>query len=369
MPPNRLPRTLEDLAGIYPDSYSLSDRDFADETGDWAGQAYEIPVIPADQLCAIAFTSGSTGLPSPNLKFWETLRTSSYGNAGILLKNISGRLNIVATVPPQHMWGLETSILLPLFANAAISDQTPFYPQDIAAALETLPEPRALVSSPVHLDILLKSGVKLARLERIFSATAPMTVELAQRLEQEYATRVLEIFGSSESGIFAGRHTAHETLWQLSDLFRLAINRDGVILEAGHLPEKVVLQDVIEMTGDRSFRWLGRQQDMLNIAGKRESLTNVNRRLLSIKGVSDGVVFKPENAGERLAALVVAPELEASDVHDELKLVLDPVFLPRPIYMVPLLPRQETGKLAIKEVNKLFEQMKKLHNPGNRKQR
>jgi acyl-coenzyme A synthetase/AMP-(fatty) acid ligase len=369
MPPNRLPRTLEDLAGIYPDSYSLSDRDFAEKTGDCAGQANEIPAIPADQLCAIAFTSGSTGLPSPNLKFWETLRTSSYGNAGILLKNISGRLNIVATVPPQHMWGLETSILLPLFANAAISDQTPFYPQDIAAALETLPEPRALVSSPVHLDILLKSGVKLARLERIFSATAPMTVELAQRLEQEYATRVLEIFGSSESGIFAGRHTAHETLWQLSDLFRLAINRDGVILEAGHLPEKVVLQDVIEMTGDRSFRWLGRQQDMLNIAGKRESLTNVNRRLLSIKGVSDGVVFKPENVGERLAALVVAPELEASDVHDELKLVLDPVFLPRPIYMVPLLPRQETGKLAIKEVNKLFEQMKKLHNPGNRKQR
>ena len=372
MPPNKLESTLDELRLSYPDSYFLGDSGLFETAGaseaPVAGSADlpsdEIPLIPADQLCAIAFTSGSTGKPNPNSKYWQTLRTGSFGNAALMLGGINERVNIVATVPPQHMWGLETSILFPLFANVAVSDRTPFYPQDIAEAIESLPAPRALVSSPVHLKALLDSGVSVNGLERIFSATAPMSTELAQALEKRFATSVFEVFGCSESGILAGRETARESLWRLCDLFELEAGEKGVRVKAGHLPGDVMLQDLIEIRGDRYFAWLGRHHDMVNIAGKKGSLADLNRRLLAIPGVVDGVIFKPSGDSERLAALVVAPHLHPSDILLTLKPVVESVFLPRTVYKVPALPRQETGKLASAAVQALFEEISESRHPG-----
>lgn len=370
MPPNKLQSTLDELIQSYPDSYFLEISELSETlsaippaTGGDTAPDDEIPLIPAGRLCAIAFTSGSTGKPRPNPKYWATLRDGSFGNVELLLGNAADRVNIVATVPPQHMWGLETSILFPLFANVTISERTPFYPLDIAEAVASMPAPRALVSSPVHLKALLDSGVSVNGLERIFSATAPMSTELAQSLESRFDTRVFEVFGCSESGILAGRHTARESLWRLSELFELEAGNDGVLVKAGHLPEDVVLQDIIEMRGKNRFAWLGRHQDMVNIAGKRGSLADLNRRLLAVPGVADGVVFKPSDDSERLAALVVAPQLRAKDVLQALKKEVDSVFLPRPVCMVPSLPRQETGKLANAAVLALYESISMTKHP------
>ena len=193
-------------------------------------------------------------------------------------------------------------------------------------------------------------------------------MELAQGLEHQFKTQVLEVFGCTESGILACRQTATETFWQLSDLFELDVRKDGILIQGEHLPEEVVLQDVIRKVSDSQFEWLGRHRDMINIAGKRGSLTDLNRRLLAIAGVVDGVIFKPSDTNERLSALVVAPELGSTDILRELKSEVDPVFLPRPVYMVPSLPRQETGKLANKEVMKLFKNLARAKNPDQERE-
>jgi acyl-coenzyme A synthetase/AMP-(fatty) acid ligase len=46
-----------------------------------------------------------------------------------------------------------------------------------------------------------------------------------------------------------------------------------------------------------------------------------------------------------IAALVVAPGLDAAAILDALRRDIDPVFLPRPLKLVDALPRGETGKL------------------------
>jgi len=373
MPPNRLDNTLKELAQQYPDSYTLGTSGFSYqeiENGTFRGKPGEFqnddnPLIAADQLCAVAFTSGSTGKPSPNPKVWHTLRAGSFGNIALLLKNTGERLNIVATVPPQHMWGLETSILFPLLTNVTISDQTPFYPQNIAEAIRSLPTPRALVSSPVHLRALLKSGVSLPGLDHIFSATAPLSTEIARLLEKQFETRVFEVFGSTESGIIAGRYTTTETNWHLSELFELEVGKTGTLIRAEHLPGVIEIHDIIEKIDEHSFKWLGRHQDMVNIAGKRGSLIDLNRRLLAVPDVTDGVIFSPETESERLVAMVVAPNLKPADIVDALKPVVDPVFLPRPVYMVPALPRQETGKLASSAIRRMYEDILKKKRQQN----
>lgn len=362
MPPNRLDHTLEELAQQYPDSYKLGACGlsypeirkgvFRGKPGQF--QDDDIPLISADQLCAIAFTSGSTGAPRPNPKYWHTLRSGSFANVGLLLKNTGKPLHVIATVPPQHMWGLETSILFPLLSNVTISDLTPFYPRDIADAIDSMPAPCALVSSPIHLRTLLKSGVSFAGLDHIFSATAPLSVELASSLEKNFDTRVYEVFGCTESGIIAGRYTTEETYWNLAEIFELDVRETGALVRAEHLPGDVEIHDVIEKIDERSFKWHGRHQDMVNIAGKRGSLTGLNRRLLAIPEVIDGVIFSPGDDSERLVAIVVAPKLKPAEVVDALKVTVDSVFLPRQVFMVSALPRQETGKLASSAIRQLY---------------
>jgi acyl-coenzyme A synthetase/AMP-(fatty) acid ligase len=367
MPPNRLAGTLEKLAKTYPDSYTLDEallteqtiRQLDESSISQQSKQIEVPQISADQLCAIAFTSGSTGEPSPNLKYWRTIRDSSLANAKLLLADVSGQLNLLATVPPQHMWGFETSILLPLFANVAVCHRTPFYPQDIADALESLPGQRALVSSPVHLDALVRSEVKPVKVKRIFSATAPMSGTLAEKLENLFGALLVEVFGSSESGILARRHTASESLWQKSPIFEFRVCKDRIYVNAKHLPCEIELCDHLEIVDSNHFNWLGRHQDMINIAGKRGSLADLNRCLLDIEGVVDGVVFLPKGGQGRLAAMVVAPNMSVAEINQSLKKRVEPVFLPRPVYMVSALPRLETGKLSREDIMGQYENLAK----------
>ena len=359
MPPNRQPHTLKQLRDLYANSCTVGEDGEEDIDSGSPGDVV-MPEIPDDQHGAIAFTSGSTGTPTANLKYWRTLRDGSRSNAHMVLDATRNQLNVVATVPPQHMWGMETSILLPMFANVAVSHVTPFFPQDIADALHSLPEPRMLVSSPVHLETLLKSGVQVAGIQKIITSTAPLSKQLAMDLESKLDTHIQEIFGCSESGILATRRTAVDEDWRYSDVFELTTTDAGIRIAAEHLSEEVMLPDVVELLADGHFRWLGRQADMVNIAGKRGSLAELNFRLCEIAGVDDGVIFAPAGGNarrDRLAALVVAPDLQTSDILSALKDKVEPVFLPRPIIKVAGLPRQETGKLAIQAVQDLFAEI------------
>lgn len=362
MPPNRLRATIDEIREEYSDSYLLSDCDYSDF--DLAGAlrsseaevnvAKPAPRIPDDQLCAIAFTSGSTGRPQPNRKYWRTLRCGSLSNAQMLFDGLPAPATVMSTVPPQHMWGLETTVLMPLFAPVAISRYLPFYPLEISEALRALPGPRVLVSTPVHLRALHKSGLPLPPVERILSATSPLPQQLAREMELRHGTTVIEVFGCSESGILASRRAAREEDWSLADIFRLDIIDGRARITAKHLPEPVYLQDVVEKLPGQRFRWMGRNEDLVNIAGKRTSLSDVNRRLLEIDGVSDAVVFFPDDSHERLAAMVVAPGRTAQELLGALRSEIDPVFLPRPLLMVDSLLRSETGKLPRKAVLEQF---------------
>ena len=50
----------------------------------------------------------------------------------------------------------------------------------------------------------------------VLSATAPLSQNLAREVEQRFQTRLLEIYGSTETGQIASRRTAETAEWQLS---------------------------------------------------------------------------------------------------------------------------------------------------------
>ena len=107
------------------------------------------------------------------------------------------------------------------------------------------------------------------------------------------------------------------------------------------------------------FALLGRTADMINIAGKRASLAYLNHHLLMIDGVKDGSFFWPDHneveSIQRLVAFVVAPELDRAQLRAALARIVDPAFMPRPIFWVGQLPRNSTGKLTRASLRTLYE--------------
>jgi len=358
LPSSRAPAVVDEVRARYPDSYCIGEQAFADTPPHYwrlpeslPQRDGETPMVDDDALVAIGFTSGSTGCPKPNPKTWGSLRTSTAQNLAALrdLWPEGATPRFVATVPPQHMYGMEMSVLMPLLGGAAVHVGRPFFPGDVARALQQAQAPRVLVTTPVHMRALVESGIALPPLAGIVSATAPLPQALAAAAETRFGCEVREVFGSTETCVIARRRTAREDAWRLLPGVRLAPQPDGTLVHAAHLDAPVALADLVELEGEDGFHLRGRNADLLEIAGKRASLGDLNRKLLSIPGVEDGVVFQLDDtdaAGvRRIAALVVAPTLDESAILRHLERGLDPVFLPRPLLRVASLPRNETGKL------------------------
>jgi len=265
---------------------------------------------------------------------------------------------LIGTVPPQHMYGFESTVLLALMSGNCFAAERPFFPADIAAALAAVPRPRALITTPVHLRTLLASEIELPPVELVVSATAPLGADLARRVEAKFHTTLLEIYGSTETGQIAIRRTSESAAWRLWRGVRLEVEDDQVFAHGGHVEQVTAMQDVIEITGNDEFLLHGRTADMVNIAGKRSSFAYLNAQLNAIPGVTDGVFFLRDGATgrtevARLGAVVVAPTLSAAVLTEHLRQRIDPIFLPRPLIMVERLPRNATGKLPQHELQHL----------------
>ncbi|MEQ1440501.1 AMP-binding protein [Fontimonas sp. SYSU GA230001] len=341
LPSSPVPAAVAELHRAYADSYPLTDADLPLID---TGRASASPTLGADHLAAILFTSGSTGTPQPQPKRWDTLCAIGAQLSQHLLDGAPA--HITATVPSQHMYGLETTVLLALSGACALHDGRPFFPADVARALHELPAPRVLVTTPVHLRALIESQTALPPLRFVLSATAPLTESLAAACESAWGAPVLEIYGCTEAGSTATRRTLDGPAWRLLP-GRCLVEREGLTtVQADHLPEAVPLQDVLEPIDAETFRLLGRSGDLLKVAGKRASLADLTQKLQAIPGVIDAVIFAAtDGEAARPAALVVAPDLSESAILQALAQQIDPVFLPRPLRKVERLPRNELGKL------------------------
>jgi acyl-coenzyme A synthetase/AMP-(fatty) acid ligase len=377
LPSTHTPEVMERLIEFAPDVFCLTDDPAcnialprvpfpAPEHGDPAlpapadHAALDIPRIPVTQAAAIVFTSGSTGTPVPYTKTWGKLARCVRDGAprfGLL----DGRTHtLIGTVPAQHMYGFESTVLLALLSGNAFNAERPFYPADIAAAVAAVPRPRVLVTTPVHLRALQSAGTQLPPVDLIISATAPLPLELALEAEAAFHTRLLEIYGSTETGQIATRRTAESAVWRLWPGVRLAARGDRVVAEGGHVEQTTPMCDVIEITGEEEFLLHGRTADLVNVAGKRSSFGYLNAQLNAIPGVVDGAFFlRDTDTGgtgvARLAAVVVAPALSVAELTEQLRRRIDPVFLPRPLVLVDRLPRNATGKLPLQVLQSLAE--------------
>jgi acyl-coenzyme A synthetase/AMP-(fatty) acid ligase len=378
LPPNRAPKVIEQIGCTYPTCYTLTDGDervdgletvSLNQLYSHKGPSVTNPVIPGHHIAAIAFTSGSTGVPRPNSKTWESLVMVAQKTGVRILEKKEEKMNIVATVPHQHMYGLETSIMLPIQYGWSFHSGRPFYPEDIRSALLEIPEKRILVSTPIHIRACLTEHTQLPDLMCILSATAPLSDTLAQEVEKLFQTKIIEIYGFAEVGTIATRRTVTGESWKmLSGLF-LSSEANRISVNTPYFSDPIRIPDSITPRGPQQFDLRGRPGNLINIGGHRASMDDLNYQLTEIEGVTDGVFYMPESQKDtvtRLIAFAVAPGKLPEAILSSLRKKIDPVFLPRPLYLVDSLPRNPTGKLPKEVLETLAANQAERHERGKK---
>jgi len=372
LPPNALPDTLERLRaahdGVYVFGEAAQSPDHAfDEQASAASADAVVPAIDAQADAVSLLTSGSTGVPQAHAKRWGTLvenvAAAAERLAACLERPTLAGVTIVATVPAQHSYGFESSVLLGLLGGAAFDAGRPFYPADVAAALLAVPRPRVLVTTPFHLKTLLRAGIALPPTDLLLSATAPLSPQLALEAERAFGGPMLEIYGCTEAGQVATRRTVHTEVWRCFGELRVrgesTADGERFLVEGGHVAEPTLLSDILAIdaaSAGREFRLLGRANDLIHVAGKRSSLAHLNYHLNSIEGIEDGAFWLPDEVADavvRPVAFVVAPQLGAEAIVRALRARLDSVFVPRRVVHVEALPREATGKLTAASLARL----------------
>ena len=362
LPPSRAPETLAQLAMRYPDTLHLGDAGgrivcsgASASATEWhteeGASAWPPPAIARDHVAAIAFTSGSTGEPQAQPKTWGCIVDGARSETIALQLNEApiDHVVLIGTVSPQHMYGFESTVLMALHGPCAFAAEHPLHSDEVVAALSQTTGRRVLITAPLHLRALAESALPMPPLDRVVSATAPLALELAQRCETMWGTRVFEVYGCTETGMVATRRTVDGAVWTTMRDVKIE-QRDGEFHAHGGHVQPGRLADRLRLISDSTFELKGRTDDVVNIGGKRASLEGLNRLLLSIEGVIDGAIFEPPAAPDamrekRLMALVVAPDITRAELLAALRAHIDAAFLPRPLLRVDALPRNSQGKL------------------------
>lgn len=359
LPNSIAPEVIAGLRRELPDMVSLGDQlssphllpylQVSCNQGAISEVAPVIPRIPFEQRIVQVYTSGSTGKPQGHAKTFGRICQCATAESKRMWSATGRPCAVLGTVPFQHMYGLESTIFLPLLGGGQLSSRLPFFPADVFAALSELPAPRLLVTTPFHLRKLLDTDIEFPQIAAIVSATAPLSSELASEAEALLGAPILEIYGTTETGQIATRQPTHHTEWETYEGIVLVQQQGATIVSGGHLESVQTLNDMVELCSPSQFRLLGRNSDMVNVAGKRNSLAYLNNIIASLPGVRDAIFCIQEHTHERdvsrLAAFVVAPGLNTNDIQSSLLKHLDPVFLPRPIVFLDALPRDGNGKI------------------------
>ena len=318
------------------------------------------PGFKGDLPLAILFTSGSTGAPEP----WTKTAAQLLGEA-LLLSEVFGvglSDRVLATLPPQHIYGLLFGVLLPLVSGAAFLRSTPLHAESVGARARES-SATVLVSVPAHLKYLAAlEPSEAARFRLLFSSGAPLDALLAQALPR-LAHEAHEILGSTETGGMASRRPAVEERWRPLPGVHVEVGPEGrLLLDSPFLDASAArpfhCADRIELAADGAFRHLGRVDDVVKVAGKRLALSELERMLRAIEGVRDAAVLAVSTdaaRGTEVWAAVAGHGVAQSAIREALLQQLDPVLLPRRLRIVDQLPAGENGKPTRAMLLSLFD--------------
>jgi len=366
------PSTVIDVVGLDED-----DRPIASVLlPDISAAPMEVPDIDPDSPAVLAYTSGTTGQPK--------CAPLSHRN---LLASIRGAMwawrwtqedHLFHSLPISHQHGLG-GIHATLLAGSRATILVPFDPEALLARVAKGGATVLFGVPAIHQRLLNDLGDRaghLGSLRLVISGSAPLPVEMAQRFEAVTGMRILERYGTTESGLdvsnpYEGERIPGKVGLPLPGVEVAVVDDNGKSVPSGE-PGEILVRGPQVFVGYRgagpdSFvgKWfrtgddgvVDPQSGYLSVVGRRKELIitggmnvypreveEVTRRSAEVSDVA--VVGVPsERWGEEVVAFVTPATVDAAKLSGRIARELAPYKRPKRILPVQELPRSAVGKI------------------------
>lgn len=375
MPANNLPVTCHQLrtmtsafAGDFPQECSPLSASSVSHLN-LPGFPEQQSLAPSSNAALILFTSGSTGNPEPVAKCFAQLEaeiTTLEELWGTPLKQAC----MTGSVSHQHIYGLLFRLLWPICSGRLFTSQARDYWEEFIIDAANFPSV-ALVTSPAHLSRIPDLIWPKAPIA-IFSSGAPLSYEAASSASRHTGIPVTEIYGSTETGGIAWRQQEQGLKWTCFPGVSLRREQEQGLLQvhSAHLPDSqwFTTADFVDLDAEGRFLLCGRADRIAKVAGKRISLSAIERTLESHALVQHARVMQLPERHDRLGAVLVLTnegnrfliDQGKHQLNELLKIDLtatvDRVAIPRYWRYLAELPRNSQGKTTQIELQQLFNQ-------------
>ena len=285
-------------AGI--EDYLLVRRSLAD----WI----ELSAASLDRFSAqlVFRTSGSSGEPKSCRHSLAAL-DREVAELGSLLPDCR---RIVCAVPAHHIYGFLFTVLLPHALGVEVLDVRSKVPASVAALLR---DGDVVVAHPVFWEAFARLASTKACVVGVTS-TSPCPPELAKAIVVSGISKLIQIYGSSETGGLGWR-ACEDDDFRLFEFWRRSAD-DGTLsrMQEQDSASPVIPPDRLVWTGDETFQVVGRRDAAVQVGGINVFPDRVARRLCQRPGVAQAAVrlMRPHE-GARLKAFV-APSDPSADV-------------------------------------------------------
>jgi 4-coumarate--CoA ligase (photoactive yellow protein activation family) len=296
------------------------------------------------EIAVRTVTSGTTERP----KYVTKSMTQLLSELDVLAAVTPIARCVLSTVPLSHLYGLLWGALLPLRFGARVVSHDALLPADVAAVIER-EAVDLMISTPAHLRAM--SAVPMPRGLRVVSSGAHLPAELHTGLAMTHDWHVIDVLGSTETGGIATRDQPNEPWTPLPGVKVSAPDSLLTVSSPWCEGSTLTLDDRVDLRADGTFENLGRNSELVKIAGKRAHVHAIEATIRAVPGVTD-VALLVHGTGDResrvAVAIVVAPDgppVGRNQIAAAVSEQFDPVFVPRIAKVVPRIPRSERGKI------------------------
>ena len=267
------------------------------------------------------------------------------------------------SVPHYHSYGFVFDFLVPYILELKFLDNRINY-------LETLNnfeeyKEITFITNPAFLKRIDKSSLKIKSKWYVFSSTGALDKETSDLCIETFNTDAIEIYGSTEGGGMAYRKKSEKDLWTRLKIVKLKVNENGSLFcSSGYTGEGlwVHVGDVVDMKNENEFELLGREDSIVKIEGKRISVQQIDRQILQDKNFIDSyTIYCKSDKREYAASFIVLKDANANKdnmrkyIKDYLKGYFEKIVIPKKIYFIERIPRNELGKIERKKLDEIME--------------
>ena len=338
---------------------------------------------PSDYVLRM-ISSGSTGQVKQMLRAGDSLIYMC--EVGKDLFNLNEDDVFLSFVPPIHIMGV-AQVFLVLYNNATLLLEKTFIPSRILADIEKY---RAtwMMASPFVLDILALSVEpgknNLSSMRLAISSSGPLPQRTYENFRARCGIPLHEIYGSTEctivtaeidDGIFkpnvVGRPVKgvkvkivdnHFNELPLGEIGNVATASPMAVTEYQNNQEATseAFINGFVLVGDRGFiddagqlHIVGRNNDVINVAGKKVDPVEVEHVLLNYPGVKDAAVYGVDDGSTQVvkAFIVKSSDIDLDELKGYCQSKLSDYKIPRDMAFIEALPRNKTGKLMRKQLS------------------